>query len=60
MWPSLEVDKKSRECLFCFALLKMKYIQACLYDFSEVESIFIIHKTSFHSSFKFLFLHCSL
>lgn len=60
MWPYLEVDKKSRECLFCFTLLKMKDIQACLYGCSEAESIFIIHETSFCSSFKFLFLHCSL
>lgn len=60
MWPSLEVDKKSRECLLCFDLLKIKDIQARLYDLSDIESIFIICETSFCPSFKFLFLHCSL
>ena len=59
MWPSREVDKKSRECLFCVVLLKMKDIQACLCDLAEVESIFIIHETSF-VLVKFLLLHCFL
>ena len=39
-----------------FVFLQVKDIQACLYDFSEVKLISIIHEITFCPSFKFFIL----
>lgn len=50
IWPHLEVRSQRS---VCFVLLKMKDIQACLYELSEVDSIFIKCETTFCPTFKF-------